>query len=114
MRSHGLKKPLTAWPRVVISDCVVQERAATGGKITTLESLAVFLTLEQAQDRFGFDADRYGIDEGEAFSVARIFSKCASHHFPSKDTPLPDFAATDHAFLSYNSPQAGSIMAKVM
>ena len=60
----------------------MQERAASGGKgsVSTLESLSVFMTLEQARKQHGFQQAEFGIDDAEAFNIARIFSKCVHAH----------------------------------
>ncbi|KAL4858797.1 Calmodulin-4 [Chlorella vulgaris] len=39
------------------------------------DSLGVYLTLERAQRLYGFDAQRYGLDDGEAANIAAVFGR---------------------------------------
>jgi hypothetical protein len=59
----------------------VQDKARSGaasGTVSTLENLSVYLTLEKASTTCGFRRDACGLDDAQAFDIAKMFSKCAA------------------------------------
>lgn len=60
------------------SSRVLQERAVeVGGKMATMESLAVYFILNEARDQLGFAPEEYGLSDDDAVTIARMFAKCA-------------------------------------
>jgi hypothetical protein len=54
----------------------LQEHAEESGSLTTLENLSVFLTLDKARTTCNFKQEEYGLNDEEAFNIARMFTKC--------------------------------------
>jgi hypothetical protein len=54
---------------------VLKDEFRSGSDANTMENLSAYLTLQRAQQVFGFKPEKYGLSEREAADIAMVFSR---------------------------------------
>jgi hypothetical protein len=44
-------------------------------RMSTLESLSTYLTLSNAKEKYGFDAEQFGLSDKDAVRIAGVFNR---------------------------------------
>lgn len=58
-----------------IQAALQEDASSRGGKVSTLDDLSAYLTLSNAEKKYGFSAEKYGLSDAQASDVALEFAK---------------------------------------
>lgn len=48
---------------------------SSSGEINSLANLSAYLTLQRAEEVYGFEPEKYGLSEAQAADIAGVFSR---------------------------------------